>query len=504
MHRPLGLRSDFRSHVRALIIAVAIVGAIVLLGWIFSIEPMKRIAPGLTSMNPATAICLELCCLTLWLVNDGRPRGLGGHAAALLPVPVLYVALSKLIDLSIGTSLCPDALLFVSQLDHGQAFPSRLAPNVAVCLVIFSLALLVIDRPGWPFFLHPQWLMTPVLTLALAGIIGYAYDMSGFYAVRHYIPMALHTAICFVLLGIAVVLSRPEQGYLRWIPRGSPGARSYAMLLPACVLLPAMIGGLTLIGTDEGWLEGRGTGTAIAAVLTILGMSILAFLNALSLNRTEGVRRAAEIRLQELVAELDRRNLALEREMKERKLAEERSAHQAAHDSLTDLPNRLLFLDRLEKAISRAVRHGDAFALLYIDIDHFKPVNDRFGHQAGDALLKELARRLASTVRTVDTVARLGGDEFAAIMDAPVHEGDAVHLAERLSAAVSQPYRLNLPGQTQLLEVTIGMSVGIALFPGHAQDLDDLVRAADSAMFRAKILGKSRGQSPNIEIAAMN
>ena len=172
-------------------------------------------------------------------------------------------------------------------------------------------------------------------------------------------------------------------------------------------------------------------------MLTILALSVLAFLNSVALNRAEAIRRAAEIQLQALVAQLDQRNGDLEREIAERKRAEERAAHQATHDSLTGLPNRLLFLDRVEKSIGRAMRHGDAFALFYIDIDHFKPVNDRFGHQAGDELLRELGRRLVATMRNVDTVARLGGDEFAAIMDAPVQEQAALHLAERLSAATT-------------------------------------------------------------------
>ena len=498
-----GISFGFRNQVRVLIVAVGIVAAIVLLGWIFSVEPMKRIAPGLTSMNPATAICLELCCFTLWAIKDGRRTGFRGLAAVLAPAIVLYVGLAKLVDLSLGTSLCPDSLLFASQLNFGQAFPSRMAPNAAACFVLLAVALSVQGRPWWPRFLHPQWLVTPIMCLSLAGILGYAYDTSGFYAVKNYIPMALHTAICFMLLAVAIILSRPGEGYMRLIPRDSPGARSYAMLLPACVILPALVGGLVLYGSDQGWLQGRGTGTAIVAVLTILGMTLLAFLNSVLLNRAERIRRTGELRLRELVAELDQRNRELEQEILERKHAEERAAHQATHDSLTALPNRMLFLEHLENAIARAMRHGDAFALLYIDIDHFKPVNDRYGHQAGDEVLKELARRLEATVRKVDTVARLGGDEFAAIMDAPVLEQAALRLAERLSAAVRQPYRLSLPGLAQPFEVMVGMSVGIALFPGHADGLDDLVRAADSAMYRAKLIGKSHGRSPNIEIAAV-
>jgi diguanylate cyclase (GGDEF)-like protein len=478
-----------------------VIGAIVLFGWLFAVEPMKRLAPGLNSMNPVVAVCLEFGCLALWVIGDGPLSGRGRSLTALLALPMLYVGLSKLIDLTVGTSLCPDVVLFSSRFDVGDLHDSRVPANVALSLVMLSIAILATDRPGWPRFLHPQWLMTPILCLGLAGIIGYAYDMRGFYPLKHHIPMALHCSICFLLLGSAVVLSRPEQGYIRMVPRGSPGARSYAMLLPACVLLPFLLGGIALFGTDKGWFEGRGTGIAIATVLTISGMSILAFWNSVALNRAESARRAAENRLQALVVELDGRNADLEREIMQKELAQERAAYQATHDFLTGLPNRLLFLDRLDKAIGRALRRGDNFALFYFDVDHFKPVNDRYGHQVGDELLKALAIRLQGAMREIDTVARLGGDEFAAIMDAPADGPDAVEFAERLLAAVCQPYRLNPPGWPQPLDVTIGMSVGIALFPGHAADLDGLIRVADNAMYRAKLTGKSRADARNIEIA---
>jgi diguanylate cyclase (GGDEF)-like protein len=492
------VRAGFCGPVRILIAAAGLIGAIVLFGWAFAVEPMKRLAPGLTPMNPVAALCVELCCLALWAITD-RPQGGRRRIAALLSVPVLYVGLAVLVDRTFGTSLGLDAILFPAQWDFGRSYDDRIAPNAAVCLVMLALAILVTDRAGWPRFLHPQWLVTPILCLGLAGIIGYTYDLPGFYRIEHYIPMPLHCSTCFILLGSAVILCRPEQGYLRMVPRGSPGARSYAMLLPACVLLPFLVGGIALFGTDRGWFDGRGTGTAIATVLTILGMSILAFLNSVALNVAETARRAAEIRLQALVVELDGRNADLEREVAQKERAQERAAYQATHDFLTGLPNRLLFLDRLDNAIGRALRHGDAFALFYLDVDHFKPVNDRYGHQAGDELLKALAGRLGGTIREIDTAARLGGDEFAVIMEAPVDVPDAVELAERLLAAMCQPYRLTLPGWAHPLEVEVGVSVGIALFPDHANDLDGLVRVADNAMYRAK----AQDGSSNIEIAVV-
>lgn len=494
-------RLDYNAAVRRLILSVVAVAVIVLLGWIFHIETMKRIVTGLTSMNPVTAICFVMAGYTLWLLKQGRPTGRAALVVNVLPLVLIYVGVSKIIDLRLGTTLCPDTLLFTSQLNYGQVYPSRMAPNVAVSFVLLAMALLTLDRPRWPGFLHPQWLVTPILCAALTALVGYTYDTSGFYKYKQYIPMALHTAVCFLVICLALILSRPDQGYLKLLPRNSPGAHSYARLLPACVLVPVMLGSVALLGGDSGWFEGRGTSIAFATVLTVLVMSILAFINSVAVNRAESIRRLAEAELQRLVHELDERNQALQLEMIERKRMEQRAEHMATHDALTGLPNRLLFVDYLQKALSQTVRNGNVCALFYIDIDNFKPVNDEYGHYAGDELLKQIAARLKSTLREVDTVARLGGDEFAAIIDAPISNEHAFSLAHRLTEAVSQAYRLTARGQPEPFEVQIGISIGIALSPGHAGDLDGLVRLADSAMYLAKRDGKRHGRRNNVGLA---
>ena len=232
----------FNRTVVALIALASFIATTVLLGWTFHIEPMKRIVTGFTSMNPMTAICFELSCVVLWLLKSSRPKGVKACAVDTLSVFVLYVGVGKLLDLWLGISVCPDALLFKSQLDYGQPFPSRIAPNVALSFSILSVAMLGIDRPHWPKYLHPQWLVTPILCLAFAALIGYSYNTSGLYEYKQYIPMALHSALNFILVSTALVLSRPNQGYMRLIPAGSPGARSYARLLPACILVPSVLG----------------------------------------------------------------------------------------------------------------------------------------------------------------------------------------------------------------------------------------------------------------------
>ena len=157
--------------------------------------------------------------------------------------------------------------------------------------------------------------------------------------------------------------------------------------------------------------------------------------------------------------------------------------HMAQHDTLTHLPNRALFSDRLSQELARAQRHGDHCAVIFLDLDNFKPVNDRFGHAVGDHLLRQVAQRLQASMRAVDTVGRLGGDEFVVLM-AELRETDAViGLAEMIRAALRQPFVVE--GQT----LTISCSMGIAVYPQDGNDELSLTKNADAAMYRAKRSG---------------
>lgn len=167
-------------------------------------------------------------------------------------------------------------------------------------------------------------------------------------------------------------------------------------------------------------------------------------------------------------------------------LAAERIQRVAHHDSLTGLPNRLLFNDRLGQAIALARRNTGRFALLYLDLDRFKPVNDTLGHDAGDELLKAVAARIRLQVRESDTFARVGGDEFAVILPGVGRREEAQAVAAKIVAAVSVPFQLGEAGH----DVCIGTSIGIAVYPEDGLDADGLVKAADSAMYCAKQAGR--------------
>jgi diguanylate cyclase (GGDEF)-like protein/PAS domain S-box-containing protein len=160
----------------------------------------------------------------------------------------------------------------------------------------------------------------------------------------------------------------------------------------------------------------------------------------------------------------------------------------AFYDSLTGLPNRNLFHDRLSLAMATARRTRHGFAVLSIDIDHFKLVNDSFGHDAGDELLRQLAVRLQAAVRKTDTVARMGGDEFVAILEQVLDPQLAAKMADKLLVSCRGDYELR--GN----RVRVTMSIGLSLYPRDGQEADVLLKRADLAMYRAKATGKNRYQ----------
>ncbi len=172
----------------------------------------------------------------------------------------------------------------------------------------------------------------------------------------------------------------------------------------------------------------------------------------------------------------------------ERKQAEKRLVQLANFDSLTGLPNRSLFRDRLMHAVAQAHRKNHLVALLFLDLDRFKMINDSLGHHAGDELLKAVSKRLLTNAREEDTVARLGGDEFTVILEGITSSEDATIVARKILDVMSKPFILD--GH----EVFVTTSVGITIFPIDALDIDELLKNADTAMYRAKEYGKNNYQ----------
>jgi diguanylate cyclase (GGDEF)-like protein len=248
---------------------------------------------------------------------------------------------------------------------------------------------------------------------------------------------------------VAAAAWRPVAAGITWVGR-RPGRFQ--------VLLPYLPLALAVTTSAVQQLRGQGSGpflywTFVALVLLIVGRQLLTVLDNQALNR----------RLAAMVGELE---------------------HQAFHDGLTSLPNRALFRERVAHALRRRSQAGTPLALLFIDLDDFKTVNDQLGHAAGDDLLVEVAARLKTCVRGEDTVARLGGDEFAVLLEQSSSHEVAVRVAQRILEAMRSPFCL------QSRQVQVGASVGVTV--SGATEVDAVLREADVAMYMAKAHGKGR------------
>jgi diguanylate cyclase (GGDEF)-like protein len=182
-----------------------------------------------------------------------------------------------------------------------------------------------------------------------------------------------------------------------------------------------------------------------------------------------------------LMAEIEILEKAREEHARNLQLVNERLGHEIRHDGLTGLPNRGFFRERLDAEINSGKNRDSIIAVLYVDYDRFKSVNDQFGHAAGDDLLIEAGRRIRSLLRDTDTVARLGGDEFGVLLTNLKSQYEAEHIAQQIVTVMNEPIRI-LGSKT----IVSSVSVGVALFPDHALTLERLLSAADMAMYRAK------------------
>lgn len=192
-----------------------------------------------------------------------------------------------------------------------------------------------------------------------------------------------------------------------------------------------------------------------------------------------------EISVSELRHGRHRLFTAILRDISERKENEDRIRRLAHHDPLTGLPNRNLMSDRVDHALARIRRHDGRLAVLYVDLDKFKPINDTLGHEAGDHVLKEIALRLLGCVRSSDTVARVGGDEFVVVVEDIQRAGEAGVVASKILDTLARP----IPYRDH--ECLVGASIGIAVYPDDGQSVEEVFKAADQAMYRIKHSGRN-------------
>ena len=295
--------------------------------------------------------------------------------------------------------------------------------------------------------------------------------------------------------------ARAQQVLLKrhWV--GRPASRQFlesretTLLISNLLVARWLVTGEGMNDDEAAWLEQRGR-LAAAEQLSIVNVTrsylvwrdvaiacldaeagFLETPTAVLEEARDSVRRAADAAIMRMARSYDQ-----ETERLRGQLADEREAfrHAALHDPLTGLPNRVLLHDRIQQAINAARRRGGLVAVLMVDLDEFKQVNDHYGHDAGDAALDGVARCLKAAVRGSDTVARLAGDEFAVVLSDCASRLAAEQMEAKLRAALEQP--IDVGGA----RVNVGASVGTACFPDDGEDGDGLLRAADLAMYRSK------------------
>lgn len=218
--------------------------------------------------------------------------------------------------------------------------------------------------------------------------------------------------------------------------------------------------------------------TGQAKIIGVCGREVVA-------TRKNSEQFPMELSASEMVLGGQRYFVGIVRDITERKQAEEKIAHLAHYDYLTDLPNRALFLDNLEHSVSLAKRNKFKVAVLFLDLDGFKKVNDTLGHDAGDMLLRGVSKRLKETIRGSDIVARVGGDEFIFVLNEIGSDENAALMANKIIVALSDPFEFK--GQ----RCHVGGSIGISIYPDASTDPETLIKLADNAMYLAKQSGKN-------------
>ncbi len=256
------------------------------------------------------------------------------------------------------------------------------------------------------------------------------------------------------------------------------------------VILDANPAAGNLFGEDAKGLAGRPIGTLIpdaTGLISRQGSGAAPTADArrheIVAQRADGSKFPVEIAMREMTTDDGRWQIAFVRDITDRKTHQDALEHQALHDALTGLPNRTYLSRRLGETIRRASRTGEQFALLILDLDRFKEINDTLGHHIGDLVLQHIAKRLVTPLRGSDMIARLGGDEFAILLTPVAGEASVTKLAGRLEKA------LETPVQCKGMALDVGASIGVAIFPEDGTDATELVQKADVAMYMAKNAG---------------
>lgn len=455
-------------------VATVALGMLVMLGWQLRLPALIQIHPKLVPMQYNAATSFVLAGVGLLFAS-----GKCWHGTLLLGSTVGLIGGLTLAQHLLNIDLGLDQLFMQHYITIATPQPGRMAPNTALCFTLTGIALWIagLERCGKRRWQAVSLLSSLMVGLGFVALIGYLLGIPTAYGWGNLTHMALHAALGFMVLGGGLIaLSWQSEMVERdWRPWG--------------------IGVTTATVTITLWqalhvVNARSTGLAEELMLAF-GL-IMAFALAHSVADSQKLRRAADATRNALAL--------LSQEIAERKKIEEQVRQMAFHDALTQLPNRRLLTERLSQALVASKRSGCFGAVMFLDLDNFKPLNDTHGHGIGDLLLIEVATRLTRCVREIDTVARFGGDEFVVLLNELEKDGaesaaQARLVASKICAALSEPYHLAVCDAAEA-DTTVAhrctASIGIALFTQQEVSQDDILKRADAAMYQAKASGRNR------------
>jgi diguanylate cyclase (GGDEF)-like protein len=442
---PWRLASEVAGAISAATAFVVLIG-----GWGLHQHWLTTPIPSRPAMYPNAALGLTLAGLSL--IVSRRSFRAGRLVANICAGAALAIGLITVLEYVAGWNFGFDELIFKDTLSV-VGTRGRMAPSSAVCLVLVGASLLWLTEKRRVAV--SQALALAAATLCLLNLVAHLYGVQNLFAFGSQRGMAVHSIGSFLILSVGILAAEPKRGVMRSITSDAPGGVMARTLLPAAVVVPAFLGWLRWQAQFTLKLFDTSTGLAIFASANIMVFGFLVWLSAELLNRSDAAR--------------------------------ERARFAADHDVLTSLLNRKGVMELLERELHRCKRQKLALSIILADIDHFKSVNDTLGHEAGDDVLREAAKRFRHGLRVYDSAGRFGGEEFLLVLPGCRLE-DAVQRAEETREQLARtPITLQTGGSR---EVTTSM--GVAAMEGVVLSAEELLRRADGALYKAKRDGRNR------------
>ncbi len=416
----------------------------VLWGWQTDNSALKSILPNIVVMNPVSAVNFILAAFSLLLLQPSVSLQ-WRRAGKFLASVVAFVGLTRLISYIFSFETGIDQIFFKAKL-----LGNHMAPNSAANFCMLGLSLFFADFETRHKLRPSQILILFVLFSSLLAFLGYVYGVKTFYEFSSFIPMALNTSICFILFSLAVFSLRPTDGNMQIIASNSMGGLLSRKLLPACILVPALLGLFGLLGQRYGFYD-KEFRLVVVVVGNVIIFTVLVWWLANALHRTDLKRKEAE----ELIHKL------------------------SLTDELTGLFNRRGFQTLAEQQLKVAKREKTGFAIIFADLDGLKSINDTYGHAEGDRALVAVGSILKKLFRRSDILARFAGDEFA-VLEIGTDLKQTEVFIEKLNQSVAAF------NERKELSYSLSISAGVSYFRGENTTIDALMAEADRQLYSIK------------------